>query len=127
MGGNEFYIWAQNTAASGQRAWPRDGEEPETNDDYVRYAGSDEEIRAQIAAIVELFRVSDAAPYESAKRIGAGTDLYLLRVARTLADAIGDDDPFKELGNKQQATQDFNDSMMADEIDHGVGGADCGW
>ena len=27
----------------------------------------------------------------------------------------------------QAAVRDFNDSMVADEIDAGIGGADCGW
>ena len=81
---NEIYIWAQNTIRAGERAYPRyDRELPEASDDYVRYAGSDNEIRKNIAALVA-----------GSKTAGAGSDLYMRRVSRILSDAIGDPDPF---------------------------------
>ena len=73
-----IYIWAESTCRAGERYWPK---EYETEEDLAE--------RGDVFGVEEDMLLHTANYYRDAARAaGAGRDLFLLRVARTLSEAM---------------------------------------
>ena len=98
-------IYAEQCVQAGEEARGVEREEAERYDDYVLYEGTAEEIVAEAQACLNSARLS-----------GAGRDVYLHRVARTLCDAV--DARVIEFGPRHRAVDEAEALRMVESIGH---------